>query len=617
MVVYETTRAKTAFDAFASTSISSMQFNAVTDGIGYVQNASATFQENYTAGGNQTYQARSEGGGGGLTAGTGFSNSNGYGGTSWTSVNASGSTWSQLRTGQSANSSTNSFGTTSNSGSISFATTSEIMLVTSATTTYEAYLVTSSTFTATDIPFAETSTRTFTSTGTAHVVFDTEWEFTYDEVFTTTAVSSATVTSYTNVTVNGPYEIGTVVEGNDVRLYSFSGSQSFGFPNASFTKATFWADVTENSIEFITYTQVPSVSYANPAETYSGNAASLSQISMVVTSVTGWNIPHGTSTGIAYSAVPTNFTSSGGIGSNSGTANVTYSTSYTAGRNTTTAVTVVAVAGLDSSTYTLATASTVETTYSRTSSVSPSDPFRSHFVGSSTYYTVVNGTGSASNIHNTSASGFVVNKVGTKTMNIATNMTSTAGNAEVFQPVPKRGGRKSPRSMKQSDGTGTNLSFPSSIFYPWYSSLQSNVLVAVKRDGTAVTGSTTWRYKWDSFTLKFTTKNSATSGTGSGQIGTAGAMSSHAWQMKYNFPAIGGGFCPVSAASAIILLKPGGHGITSYNSAGNTTTAKSVLTAYSTVQLAQTAEVISGLPVVSVSTGWGGGGAPFVTYTRN
>jgi hypothetical protein len=451
-------------------------------------------------------------------------------------------------------------------------------------------------------------------------VYDTEYDYSYEEFFYNTTTETATGNIYTNLTVSGPYDIGTVVEGNDYWLYSYDNSQTWGFPSGgTFTKATFWNDTTQRTVEFFTYTAVPSISYTNPAETWNGNIASLgAAVGMTVTNATGFNIPHGTSTAFGNSQGTTNYTFSGGIGSNSGVGPGTYEVELTGAKNTTTPATVLMLLGQNRFTTTVGTATTAETAYTRTASITPADPWRSHYMASSTYYTAVVGTGSASNLAATNASGFVQAKGATKVTNIQTLLSVFNGSGvDVFQPVPLVGGRKQPRSISQADGTGTNLSISPSIYYPFYASVQSNVITPIKRNGSAVTGSTTWKYKWDSFTLNYTTQNSLTSGSGSGSIVQVGANSTHGWRQVPAFPAVGGGTPPVSTGSALVVLKPGGVGITTYDSAGNSGTSRTIVTGYDTAAVGGSAQVMTNLPIISVSTGEVGGSLPYVAFTRN
>lgn len=448
--------------------------------------------------------------------------------------------------------------------------------------------VTTATGTITDF-FSTTTTSTrevdvYTSTISGSRVTITE--ISEGQTFTTTGSDSRTlthiVTTSTAFTFTEAYDVGTVVSAENEWFWSLTVTpeltitalipQKVSEIAVSFTQATLWPLVTSNAISFVTYANSPSLTtFANAEDTEQEDYDITGLVFTETTIAYTGNIPLGVTTDIIFSSSATTSSFTRGIASNTFGALTTGGTTYTV-------PSVYVTSGLTvlPADQTVTMSASVKTTTLYTRAI----PYPYSYQGSSSSSTTVNffGTVFSNSFGMQQGSSEMV------TVRLGYSSLSLGGDNTYFEPVPKMHGFRAPQNIAQSASIGSNLNVGGTIHYPFFSSVQNNVMspvvypfpttaIAIDSDKTALTtftfesdtyedtvftDVTRWRYSWSSFTLHWTSETTATSvsgtktitvpgtSTGTGTIGVAGDNNDERWENGGN---VFGGYPPYSATA--------------------------------------------------------------------
>lgn len=564
--------------------------------------------------------------------------------------------------------SVSSYSSSSTSG---FWTVDPLNLTTTDTTTTDSTFTTSSTYATSTVGYTSTvnsasktvmATIAETVTVTSNIVTGIDSDSnTYSNYAQSSRSYTETVTTTTTIVPTNYIEIGTVVSAEpEDWLWSFTGVATSFTDSASshfltnlattFTLHTFWATYSASVVSFTPFstTYSTTLTYAANSSTFEYNGyETTSSASGDVT--TGDLLPKVTSSS-SYDATMLGVSfSTYGSDSYLYTAdqNGTFSYTTTTNLETTMTNTVLFGTGFDSSTGTIS--QLVYNVTSQTSitalvfngylsghSYSESSSGTNTFIG----YQTDTHTGGYHSSYSSSWQSFIAS---TQTFTVGVNATDfRADSITAFQRVPKHGGFYSPDEMKQTDGTGSNISIAPAIYYPFTSSVQSNVVVpiplntvaiqtdtdktVVSGDSTIFTDLTTWNYSWSSFSLSWTSADSYTSinsltttktdtviqsSSSTASMATDGDNGGEYWE------SVGiafGGYSPVFTAPEIGIYAPGGVHATVYDTAGNSTTSKIIRTALVNSTMQETVRIEIEVPGFNPTSG---GDLPFVGYAKH
>ena len=185
-------------------------------------------------------------------------------------------------------------------------------------------------------------------------------------------------------------------------------------------------------------------------------------------------------------------------------------------------------------------------------------------------------------------------------------VASVSLGGQIFSPQPitelfraqSLGLFKIPSGIEASDDAGTNINFPSTIYYPFslYSSAHIGVQVPIPLNTSAVTGVTTWRYDWSSNSTLLWTSSSdtTTSATGSGVPNLVSVGGDLDYLSRVG--AVAGGFPYRTAIDGTAMIKPGGYISVVYDSDGESTLESTIVDVWGREDAAhETVRVISGI----------------------
>lgn len=525
---------------------------------------------------------------------------------------------------------------TSDTGTIPDGSTVSIATTTSSTDGTTSYNTTASLATTTSIYTSSINSLSQTTSATTSIdVTVTSNVSTFDDGSGGTITGPATSSSYYNYTTTtdtycaASVEIGTIVSADGLEwLWSFTvGSESTTVLGGSyrfitnlansFTQQTFWNHYSQQEVTFLTFegnatTDSTTITNAESLTTFTTNSYAYTTDGVSTVTLSLGDLPIATATEDLVSTYFATGTFSDGF-----TSNVisfpddgfTYSTTITLSVESTTSSTVLF--GFENASTGVITASTVATTSYVITAVADGSTF---YIASSTYGTTAD---------NGNTTAYSVQFSGVTNVIIANhNANLLLGDSTIFQRVPKMGGMQTPNAMHQTDGTGSNITLADSIYYPFVSSVQENVLVPIPLNTTANDGTNNWSYSWSSFSIYWTSASSYTtasgtstltrfsSSTGSDVLSTAGADSGEYWQ---GISSAFGGYSPVSSAAELAIYAPGGIHATIYDSTGGTVSEKTIREDISTSNFSGSIRVEENIWIYSLTDG---GALPFVGFSK-
>lgn len=443
---------------------------------------------------------------------------------------------------------------------------------------------------------------------------------------TTITVPTYSTSSY-SVTASVELERGTILIASGKEWLwkdtaSITGGESVGASAdlltniaTSFTRTTLWPNVQTSLVEFLTFTGTSSTAISTVTNSADTTALSSNNVSASFTTATitaGNNLPRSTVTTPGYNSGITGGGITAGFASQTFTVRVTNgSFGTTTGSSfsqvvSTIASTVTARIGMNTTTAVIA--GTTTATISRTLTVRDTR----------SVYTTVNSSSSTGESSGSTVTQEVTNTVDVG-MTVTANHNSQSPSDQYLQVVPGRGAMKIFSAMKQSNAAGTNIALASSIYYPFVSSVQENVMVPVTfKSRSAVTGGSSISYKWKSSTLFYTTKtaNSTTNGktTGTAQFSIVGSPEDSAYSARGSN--VLGGYSPVSSAGNLAVFVPAGRKATSYDTGEDSSTATVIRHGVNSSSVATTVRVERAIPAFRTSTTSSNGGVIFA-YERN